>query len=87
MTRFIALLACAAGICVAARFAQAQPVWKQERPVEIIVTCQPGCGPDVAARTLQKIWQDHKIVQAPSVVVQEAVRIFRLNSRRQSVKA
>jgi putative tricarboxylic transport membrane protein len=69
MKRFIALLACAAGVCVAVRIAQAQPVWKPERPVEIIVTCQPGCGPDIAARTLQKIWQDHKIVQAPSVVV------------------
>ena len=49
--------------------ALAQPAWKPERPVEIIVTCQPGCGPDIAARTIQKIWQDHKIVQAPTVVV------------------
>lgn len=49
--------------------AQAQLAWKPERPVEIIVTCQPGCGPDIAARTIQKIWQDHKIVQVPSVVV------------------
>lgn len=49
--------------------AYAQPVWKPERPVELIVTCQPGCGPDIAARTMQRIWQDHKIVQAPIVVV------------------
>ena len=59
-----ALLACAN--------AQAQPAWKPDRPVEIIVTCQPGCGPDIAARTLQKIWQDHKIVQTPPVVVNKA---------------
>ncbi|MEQ1775822.1 MAG: tripartite tricarboxylate transporter substrate-binding protein [Burkholderiales bacterium] len=52
--------------------ALAQPAWKPERPVEIIVTCQPGCGPDIAARTIQKIWQDHKIVQTPSVVVNKA---------------
>lgn len=55
-----ALLACGGAL--------AQPAWKPERPVELIVTCQPGCGPDIAARTLQKIWQDHKIVQAPIVV-------------------
>ncbi len=45
---------------------------KTERPIEIIVTCQPGCGPDIAASTIQKIWQDHKIVQAPIVVVNKA---------------
>lgn len=49
--------------------ASAQPAWKPERAVELIVTCQPGCGPDIAARTLQKIWQDHKIVQTAIVVV------------------
>jgi putative tricarboxylic transport membrane protein len=52
--------------------AHAQSTWKPERPVELIVTCQPGCGPDIAARTMQKIWQDHKIVQAPVVVVNKA---------------
>src|SRR5688572_17936908 len=49
--------------------AAAQPAWKPERPVEIIVTCQPGCGPDIAARTIQKIWQEHKLVPMPAVVV------------------
>lgn len=49
--------------------ALAQVAWKPERPVEIVVTCQPGCGPDIAARHLQKIWQDHRIVAQPSVVV------------------
>lgn len=52
--------------------ALAQTAWKPERPVELIVTCQPGCGPDIAVRTIQKIWQDHKIVQAPTVVVNKA---------------
>jgi putative tricarboxylic transport membrane protein len=50
----------------------AQLSWKPERPIEIVVTCQPGCGPDIAARTLQKIWQDHRIVPVPSVVVNKA---------------
>lgn len=76
MTRVAAGLCIrAAGVLAAAAFsivALAQPAWKPDRPVEIIVTCQPGCGPDIAARTLQKIWQDHKIVQAPSVVVNKA---------------
>lgn len=49
--------------------AAAQGTWKPERPVEIVVTCQPGCGPDIAARHMQKIWQDHRIVAVPSVVV------------------
>src|SRR5687768_15876152 len=50
-----------------------QPVaaqgWKPDKPVEIIVTCQPGCGPDGTARLIQKIWQEHRIVTVPSVVV------------------
>lgn len=49
--------------------AAAQGTWKPDRPVEIVVTCQPGCGPDIAARHMQKIWQDHRIVAVPSVVV------------------
>lgn len=47
----------------------AQTFWKPERAVEIVVTCQPGCGPDIAARTLQKIWQDHRLLEVPAVVV------------------
>lgn len=65
----ITYVMCAA---VAGAGAHAQSPWKPDKPVEIIVTCQPGCGPDIAARTIQKIWQDHKIVQVPSVVVNKA---------------
>ena len=63
MFAYAALLACVV---------QAQPAWKPERPVELVVTCQPGCGPDIAARTMQKIWQEHKIVTVPIVVVNKA---------------
>jgi putative tricarboxylic transport membrane protein len=52
--------------------AAAAQTWKPEKPVEIIVTCQPGCGPDVAARNMQKIWQDHRILPVPSVIVHKA---------------
>lgn len=52
--------------------ALAQSAWKPEKAVEIIVTCQPGCGPDIAARNIQKIWQDHRIIPVPSVVVNKA---------------
>jgi len=59
------------GACLflAAQGVPALSPWKPDRPVEIVVTCQPGCGPDIAARTMQKIWQEHRIVQAPSVVL------------------
>ena len=68
MTRF-AGIALGAAWALTHHAAVAQGAWKPERPVELIVTCQPGCGPDIAARTIQKIWQDHRIVETPAVVV------------------
>ena len=63
-----------AGACLlaAAQHAPAQPGWKPERPVELIVTCQPGCGPDHTVRLIQKIWQDHGIMPVSSVVMNKA---------------
>jgi len=61
-----------AGLLAAAGAAGAQTAWKPERPVEIVVTCQPGCGPDGTARLIQRIWQDHGIVPVPAVVVNKA---------------
>jgi putative tricarboxylic transport membrane protein len=73
-TRKNAVACLCAGICAAAAIqnARAQPAWKPEKPVELIVTCQPGCGPDIAARLIQRIWQEHRIVSVPSVVVNKA---------------
>ncbi|MGQ0524516.1 MAG: tripartite tricarboxylate transporter substrate binding protein [Betaproteobacteria bacterium] len=68
MTR-VAGIALGAALALAHYAAAAQGAWKPERPVELIVTCQPGCGPDIAARTIQKIWQDHRIVETSAVVV------------------
>lgn len=39
--------------------------WKPERPVEIIVGCTPGCGPDNIARVMQRIFQTHRYLDAP----------------------
>ena len=72
MTGFRGCVVCVTLAATTSMNTLAQPAWKPERPIEIIVTCQPGCGPDIAARTIQKIWQDHKIVQAPIVVVNKA---------------
>lgn len=67
-----AVTAAACAFVLTTHEARAQVAWKPERPVELIVTCQPGCGPDVAARTLQKIWQDYRLLPAPAVVVNKA---------------
>src|SRR6187402_3887259 len=61
----------AIALLVVAQLAAAQG-WKPDKPVELIVTCQPGCGPDGTARLIQKIWQEHRIVTVPSVVVNRA---------------
>jgi len=57
--KFFALLACLA--CAGSAQAQA---WKPDRPVELVVFAAPGGGNDKAARTLQKIWQDHNWLEA-----------------------
>lgn len=72
LPNFPAIPAACACLLLAAQGAAAQGGWKPERPVELIVTCQPGCGPDLAARTIQRIWQEHRIVPVPAVVVNKA---------------
>ena len=34
--------------------------WKPEQPVEIIVGCAPGCGPDNMARVMQRVFQANR---------------------------
>src|SRR5258706_14445633 len=60
--RFIALLIAAAlaGSAVPAR-AQA---WKPERPVELVVFAAAGGGNDKAARGIQKIWHENRMLEA-----------------------
>src|SRR5690348_2622285 len=38
--------------------------WKPDRAVEIVVGSSPGGGTDITARTLQKIFHDHKWLEA-----------------------
>jgi len=54
-------------ICVLALYsigAHAQPVWKPERTVEVVVFAAPGGGNDKSARVMHKIWQETKLVDA-----------------------
>jgi putative tricarboxylic transport membrane protein len=46
--------------------------WKPERPVEIIVGCAPGCGPDNAARLMQSLFQSKKYVEVPITIQNKA---------------
>ncbi len=49
--------------------AHAQTAWKPERNVEILVGAAPGAGTDKTARMVQKLWQQEKALDVPSVVV------------------
>jgi putative tricarboxylic transport membrane protein len=47
----------------------AQPLWQPHRHVELIVPSAAGGGLDRTARTVHRIWQDHRLVAAPNAVV------------------
>lgn len=49
--------------------AHAQTAWKPERNVEIVVGSSAGTGTDRTARLMQKIWQEQKIIDVPTAVV------------------
>ena len=55
------LLACAA-------FAATAQNWKPERPVELIVGCAPGCGPDNMARLMQRVFQANRYFDPPLLI-------------------
>lgn len=63
---FAALLTFELGMVAAP--AQAQS-WKPENPIEIIVNCAPGCGPDRMSRLMQGAFATHKLVE-PAISVQ-----------------
>lgn len=70
VTRVVtALLAVLAGTLASAD-GYAQPAgWKPEKTVEIVVGTSAGGGNDRMARTIQRIWQDRKLIDVTSVVV------------------
>jgi putative tricarboxylic transport membrane protein len=57
----LALLAAAGG-------APAQP-WKPQQPVEVIIGSNAGSSPDIMARSIQRIWQEKRMVEVPANVV------------------
>jgi len=61
-----ALLAFALGMVAIPSQAQS---WKPESPIEIIVNCAPGCGPDRMARLMQGAFATHKLAD-PTMAVQ-----------------
>ena len=48
--------------------AYAQPTWRPERAVEIVVGTSPGGGTDLTARVLQKVLQERQFVDSAIVV-------------------
>jgi tripartite-type tricarboxylate transporter receptor subunit TctC len=42
--------------------------WKPTKPVEIIVDCTPGCGPDSVARLMQRVFQTKRYLDSPVTV-------------------
>ena len=55
-------------LCTAALCAHAQPAWKPEKNVEIIVGTSPGGPQDHMGRMLQKVLQDARLVDVPIAV-------------------
>lgn len=43
--------------------------WKPQRPIELVVPVQGGASMDQAARALQQIWQERKMIAVPVTVV------------------
>lgn len=42
--------------------------WKPEQPVEFIVACAPGCGPDAMVRLMQRVFQTNRYFDAPMAI-------------------
>jgi putative tricarboxylic transport membrane protein len=62
-------LGCAAVTALVASAVCAQPAWKPEKQVEIVLPTAPGGGNDAVARLLAKVLQDQKLVTTPVLVV------------------
>ena len=58
-----------AGVLVAAAAPYSAAQWKPEKPVEFVVPVQGGGSLDQAARAVQQIWQEKKLVNVPVSVV------------------
>ena len=56
-------------VAVAAPCQAAEPRWKPEQNVEIVIPTSPGAGSDVTGRVVQKMLTDRKLVAVPASVV------------------
>jgi putative tricarboxylic transport membrane protein len=63
------LVACLGAILGEAR---AQPAWRPERAVELIVPTAAGGINDQITRLMQKVWQDEKLLNVPVVIMNKA---------------
>jgi putative tricarboxylic transport membrane protein len=52
--------------------AAAQPAWKPEKALELVVPSAAGGGTDKTARLMQKIWQDRRALEVPVTVVNKS---------------
>lgn len=58
-----------AGLLATAAISEGAAQWKPEKPVEFVVPVQGGGSLDQAARAIQQIWQERKLVAMPVSVV------------------
>jgi putative tricarboxylic transport membrane protein len=61
--------ACAAAALLVAPGAAPAQAWKPQQPVEVIIGSAAGSSPDSMARYIQKIWQEKRLVEVPTNVV------------------
>jgi len=67
-----ALIAGAVLSAVCVSYVCAQPAWRPEKQVEIILPTAPGGGNDAVARLMAKVLQEQKLVTAPILVMNKA---------------
>jgi putative tricarboxylic transport membrane protein len=61
--------ACAGAALVAVAGGAAAQSWKPQQPVEIIIGSAAGSSPDTMARAISRIWQEKRLIETPSNVV------------------
>lgn len=68
-SRFLAAGAYAAAVLLAAPGAATAQAWKPQQQVEIVVGSAAGSSPDTMGRTIQRIWQEKRLVEVPATVM------------------
>ena len=61
--------ACAGAALLAAAHPAPAQSWKPQQPVEVIIGSAAGSSPDTMARAISRIWQDKRLLEVPSNVV------------------